>query len=352
MHTFPMAPRGHALRTAAVLAVAVPLLLGPGATTAAAFDGNAGPVGGSRLTGGGVVVDRSAPALPYVPSRSWVVADAATGNVLAARGPHVLARPASTLKTLLALTVLPRLNKQEFWTATREDANVIGSKVGLVAGRRYLADDLFYALFLKSGNDAANMLARIGSGGSTARGIQLMQDRARRLQARDTVVVNPNGLDEPAQYSSAYDLALWGRAAVGRADVRRYSGTSSKLFPSKVSQGRKQYRIYTTNRLLGSYRGAFGVKTGYTTLARNTLIAAATRNGRTIVVTLMGSNGATAPQAARLLDWAFANRTKVRPVGRLVDPLRVGFEGVGTTGDTAVAPAGPREQRTGRRRRS
>ena len=80
-------------------------------------------------------------------------------------------------------------------------------------------------------------------------------------------------------------------------------------FPRHRIRGgqQKRYDIYTTNRLLGHYSGAFGVKTGYTTLARNTLIAAATRNGRTFIVTLMGSNRRTAPQAAALLDWAFAN---------------------------------------------
>lgn len=351
--------RRNVLRAAVTLVVVLPLALGPGASSATAdpaIPRAPGPIGGPRLTGDGVIVDRSAGPLPPTPARTWVVADAASGAVLAARGPHQLARPASTLKTLLALTMSPRLDKSSKYVATRADTNVIGSKVGLVAGRKYVVNDLFYALFLKSGNDAANALAHAGAGGSMKRALGLMRAEARRLQARDTTVVNPNGLDEPGQFSSAYDLALWGRAAVVRPDMRRYTSVSSALFPGKRTAGQTQKRIYNTNRLLGTYPGAFGIKTGYTSLARNTLIAAATRGGRTIIVTLTGSQGATAPQAARLLDWGFANGL-ARPVGQLVNPIRTTMPASGYDRDLALvpilrAPLLRTQRRIGRGRRS
>jgi D-alanyl-D-alanine carboxypeptidase (penicillin-binding protein 5/6) len=117
----------------------------------------------------------------------------------------------------------------------------------------------------------------------------------------------------------------------------------------------KRYPIYTTNRLLGQYSGAFGVKTGYTTLARNTLIAAATRNGRTYIVTLMGSERRTAPQAAALLDWAFANGRWVKPVGWLAKPMETAAVTPAADRDLAVAPSTSTERavrRAGRRKGS
>lgn len=353
MHTFTNPGNGHALRAALTATVALSLLLGPGVgAVAAPTDPTTGPIGGSRLAGAGVIVDASAPALPWVSSRSWVLAEATTGAVLAARGPHERARPASTLKTLLALTMLTRLQLWDRYTAKRSDVKVEGTRVGLIAGQSYLVDDLFYGLFLKSGNDAANAVAHAGSTGTIKAAVAMMQAEARRLQANDTTVVNANGLDEPGQFTSAYDLALWGRAAIARSDVRRYTSTRSKLFPTKPRGRQKQYRIYTTNRMLGVYPGAFGVKTGYTTLARNTLIAAAERNGRTLIVTLMGSNGATAPQAGRLLDWGFANRL-VRPVGQLVSPMQASAAPTSQQKGDASRPAPATERaarpRSGRR---
>lgn len=354
MSSMALPRRKNALRAAATLAVVLPLALGPGASIAGAdtaIPTAPGPVGGPRLTGDGVIVDRSAGPLPPTPARTWVVADAASGAVLAARGPHQLVRPASTLKTLLALTMSPRLDKSSKYTATRADTEVIGSKVGLVAGRKYVVNDLFYALFLKSGNDAANAIGRAGAGGSMRRALGLMRAEARRLQARDTTVVNPSGLDDRGQFSSAYDLALWGRVAVARPDIRRYTSVGSVLFPSKRTAGQKQQRIYNTNRLLGTYPGAFGIKTGYTSLARNTLIAAATRGGRTVIVTLTGSQGATAPQAARLLDWGFANGL-ARPVGQLVNPVRTTMPIGNYESDLAVVQLLRPERAIGRGRRS
>ena len=127
MHTFVTAEQRYLWRAAVVAAATLPLILGPGAAVAATPTETpaSAPVGGQRMTGTGVIVDRAAPRLPYVTSRSWVVANARTGAVLAAKGPHVRARPASTLKTLLALTMLPRLNR---YSSTPRPARTSGSR--------------------------------------------------------------------------------------------------------------------------------------------------------------------------------------------------------------------------------
>src|SRR4051812_9575774 len=170
-------------RLAAVLVtVALPLL-----APAASADSAAGVVGGPLLGGRGVVVEPlgDAPALPRgLSAASWLVADADTGVVLAARAAHVPRLPASTLKVLTALALLPRLDPATVVRATYDDAAVDGTKVGLVQGMRYTVDTLFASMLVVSANDAAGALAE--AAGGTRRTVALMNATARRLQAYDT----------------------------------------------------------------------------------------------------------------------------------------------------------------------
>jgi D-alanyl-D-alanine carboxypeptidase (penicillin-binding protein 5/6) len=301
-------------------------------------------IGGTRMTERGVVVSPGAPAVPGTTAASWVVADADTGQVLAAKNPHGKYRPASTLKTLLALTMAPRLDPEATITADKSDENQEGTRVGMVASQAYKVDDLWYGLLLRSGNDAANALAR-GGGGTVDRGIRMMQAEAQRLQAVDTTVVNPSGLDADGQFSSAYDLALFGRAALARNDLRKYVGSIKHIFPgNKTATATKQtshdFWVYTENRLLlQGFDGAIGVKTGYTTLAQNTLIAAAERNGHTIIATLMYTPfGQITREAGALLNWGFAATGVVEPVGELVQPVSASITTDEDSGFSVIRP--------------
>jgi serine-type D-Ala-D-Ala carboxypeptidase (penicillin-binding protein 5/6) len=284
-----------------------------------------GPIGGPRMAEHGAIDDPSAGPLPQLTAQSWLVADADTGAVLAAYDPHRPARPASTQKTLLALTMAPRLDPSGTYTADVADTEVDGTRVGLVAGQTYSIDDIWYGLFLRSGNDAANAIAKAGADGDVAEAVRMMQAEAYRLRANDTTVRNPSGLDADGQFSSAYDLALWGRAALGRGDLRHWFGTLRHDFPGDrtgtgTAATRKPFAMYTQNRLINRYPGAIGVKAGYTTLAHNTLIAAASRDGHTILATLMTAPADVSGQAKTLLDWGFAH-LNAPAVGQLVAPL-------------------------------
>jgi D-alanyl-D-alanine carboxypeptidase (penicillin-binding protein 5/6) len=285
------------------------------------------PIGGPRMGERGVIEDPAAGPLPFFDGTSYVIADATTGEILAAKDPHGPARPASTQKTLLALTMLPRLDPNDTYTADTQDVGVEGTRVGMAAGETYKINDLWYALFLRSGNDAANGLAKAGGGGDLAKAIRMEMGEAHRLQADDTTVVNPSGLDAPGQFSSAYDLALFGRALLQRGDARKYMVTQHWQFPgnstaTKQSVDPAMIQVNSENRLLGKYPGIVGVKPGYTSLAHNTDIVAAERDGRTILVTLTGVPHPTITQeAAAFLDWGFAHDGEVDPVGQLVDPL-------------------------------
>jgi D-alanyl-D-alanine carboxypeptidase (penicillin-binding protein 5/6) len=298
---------------AACVGLVVPLLVlgGPAAAEPPVT------IGGERLAARGLVVTSGAPKLPATTAASWLVADLDSGAVLAAKDPHGRYAPASTLKALTAATLIPKLTPSTLVTPTFEDVNVEGSKVGLVQQVRYPVSELFTAMLVVSGNDAANALAT--ANGGLAKTVAEMNAEAQRLQAYDTRARNPNGLDAPGQVSSAYDLALIGRAGMQLPAFRDYVATKRAHIRGR---GKSSIAIASHDRLLWNYDGAIGIKNGYTTKARATFVGAATRDGRTLVVTLMKTNPRYWPEAAALLDWGFAaSRAGVPSVGQLVDPV-------------------------------
>ena len=288
-----------------------------------------------------------APAVPEVSALSWLVADARTGAVLAAHDAHRRLPPASTLKTLFALTVLPVLPGGLRHTVTEQELSGIGegsSLVGVAEGHTYRVSDLWRGVFLNSGNDAVHVLASMNGGWRTT--AARMQAKARALGARDTHVISPDGYDTPGQVSSAYDLAVFGRTGLGNADFARYCSTAEAQFPAGRNSS---YAIQNTNRLLSGadgverYPGMIGVKNGYTTNAGNTLVAAAHRGGRTLVVTVMnpqaGGGFTVYDEARSLLDWGFGAAGRVDPVGSLVDSRAVPRSGPAALPATATVAA-------------
>ncbi|MFC8914181.1 D-alanyl-D-alanine carboxypeptidase family protein [Streptomyces sp. NPDC057116] len=287
-------------------------------------------------------------APPRVSARSWLVADAATGAVLAARNAHRRLPPASTLKALFALTALPGLPPDRQHTVSEHELRGIGdgsSRVGVREEVTYRVADLWRGVFLSSGNDAVRVLA--GLNGGWAETARRMQATARALGAHDTRVVSPDGYDAPGQVSSAYDLAVFGRAGLRNPDFARYAGTAYAKFPA----GRWSYDIRNTNRLLTGadgvrrYPGILGIKNGYTTNAGHTLIAAARKGPRTLVVSVMnprrGGAHAVYEEARDLLDWGFAAGAAARPVGSLLPPLAAAPVRAAAP-PAPVSPAAPR----------
>jgi D-alanyl-D-alanine carboxypeptidase (penicillin-binding protein 5/6) len=199
--------------------------------------------------------------------------------------------------------------------ADYQDAAVDGSKVGLVPGMRYPVATLFKAMLVVSGNDAADALAQ--AAGGLPRTVSLMNAEAHHLQALDTVARTPSGLDAPGESTSAYDLALMARAGLQMPAFRHYIGIIRGTVPAPHH---KHFQIYTHNQLLTSYPGAIGVKNGYTVAANATYVGAATRNGHTIIITMMHAQPYFWDEARQLLNWGFAADGRVTPIGTLVDP--------------------------------
>lgn len=275
-------------------------------------------VGGSELAATGVpLVSPSSPPLPAVDAQSWLVADAETGDVLAAYSPHERRPPASTIKLLTVLAAGNALDPDEAYVATEADAAVEGSRVGIVAAQSYTVEQLLHGLLLASGNDAAHALAE--AAGGQAETVDKMNDEARRLGAFDTKAITPHGLDTPGQLSSAYDLALIGREALDDDTITRLAATPVYDFPGTDGA---TFQIQNQNRLLGSYDGAIGLKTGFTTLAGHTFVGAVERDGRVLIATVLGAEGRAEDAAAALFDWAYG-APSAPAVGRLVAPDEV-----------------------------
>ncbi|WP_329382793.1 D-alanyl-D-alanine carboxypeptidase family protein [Streptomyces sp. NBC_01716] len=299
-------------------------------------------VGGTLLGKPGTQVNL-APGVPVLPKkltgRSWIVADAESGDVLASHNAHWRLPPASTLKMLFADTVLPVLPKTESHKVTPEDLAGIGegsSLVGVKENSTYTVHDLWMGVFLRSGNDAVHVLSQMNGG--VGKTVADMNKHAAELKALDTNVVSPDGYDEKGQVSSAYDLTLIARSGLQKKDFREYSSTVRVQFPGeekkpkkgKKAPKRETFEIQNTNRLLTGdsgldpYKGIAGVKNGNTTNAGSTFTGVAERDGRVLLVTVMNPSEeeglAVYQETARLLDWGFTAAGKVEPIGELVKP--------------------------------
>jgi D-alanyl-D-alanine carboxypeptidase (penicillin-binding protein 5/6) len=213
----------------------------------------------------------------------------------------------------------------------------------LILGGKYTVRTLWLGLLLNSGNDAANTLARVGGGAQGLPGtLAAMNAEARRLGAYDTHAETPHGLDGPGQVTSVYDLALIARACFSRADFSQYVATERAQIPAQPPRDKRGFQIQNDNRLLRSYPGALGGKGGFTDIARHNFVGAAQRDGRRLVVALLGAEHKpvrTWQQTAALLNWGFSLPSDTS-VGRLVNPGEAEDPFATPSAEAPPAPAG------------
>ena len=259
---------------------------------------------------------------PWIYAQAAVAIDAATGRVLYSRGMHERRPPASTTKIMTAIVALELLRDESETVITQTDASKMrGSSVmGLWPAARVTYTDLLYGLMLPSGNDAAVELAAHLAPTRQAF-VDEMNARVMRMGLEDTHFVNPHGLDNPEHYTSAYDLAMIARYAMGNARFREIVGARQHRLSSQLG-----YDVYNGNSLLSTYPGAQGVKIGWTNRAGWTFVASAQRNGREVIIALLNTPDRNA-DATALLDWSFASFTwreaerQTGPALRLFDEL-------------------------------
>ena len=245
--------------------------------------------------------------IPDGPAQAWIVADLDSGQVLAARDEYGQFAPASTIKVLLAVTVLDELPLDATVVANEADTKVMCNCAGVAPGLIYTTRQLLEGLLLVSGNDAANTLATMLGGQEAA--VMKMNGKAALLGAYGTNAGSPSGLDGPGidMWSSPHDLAVIFRAAMANPVFAQITAQPTAVFPTKT--GDKV--LVNQDELLKRYPGTLGGKTGFTNIARKTFVGAAQRDGRRLVVALMfGMDAPGGPtywdQAASLLDWGFA----------------------------------------------
>jgi D-alanyl-D-alanine carboxypeptidase (penicillin-binding protein 5/6) len=239
---------------------------------------------------------------PPLPARAAILVDATSGRVLWALRPHLRRHIASTTKIMTAVVALPRLLPGDVVTVPRTVMRVPLVKEGLRPQERVRAWKLFYGLLLYSGNDDALTLA-VAAAGSRANFVTLMNQEARQLGLRDSHFAGPSGVVDRDNYSSAWDLAALTRVALRDPRFRAIVRTRSIRVPWPPPTFAKEY--VNKNHLLVSYRGADGVKTGWTTLAGHCLVASA-RRGRTRLIAVLLHAADPYKDARRLLDYGFA----------------------------------------------
>jgi serine-type D-Ala-D-Ala carboxypeptidase (penicillin-binding protein 5/6) len=268
------------------------------------------------------VATPAAAATPEVDARAYLVLDAGTGEVLLARRAYDRVPMASITKLMTVLVALERTKPNETIAVDPDAAGVPGSTIHLRAGERLLARDLIAAALIQSANDSAFALAEHVGGGDSAPFVALMNRRAQALGLRDTRFVRPDGLDIPGHYSSAWDVTRLGLAAMREPLIRRLVRQES----ATIAGGRT---LHTWNDLLGEIPGVLGVKTGHTSSAGWSQVAAVRGNGVTIYATILGSPDRSTRNAdlTELIAWGLSRYALVplAPPDRVYARIAVPF---------------------------
>jgi len=253
----------------------------------------------------GVPLSESDPSKSVAPSIDAAAAMICTsdGRVLWSRKPSTPRAMASTTKMMTALIALERAELDE-QVVISEAASKVDYAIGLEPGERRSVRQLVELALVASSNDAAYALAQHVSGTSTAF-VAEMNERAAKMGLEDTHFANAHGLDEAGHHSSAADLAALARIAMGNAEFRRILTMKSVTLPAY--EKRKAKTIKSTDRLLESYPGIVGGKTGFTDDAKYSFVACAERDGISLTAVILGAPNSSArfKHSARLLDWGF-----------------------------------------------
>jgi len=238
---------------------------------------------------------------PSIKGRAAIVVDLATGQILYQQDQGTRYAEASLTKMMTAMVAADLTPLDTVITVPAAATQVEPNHMGISSGEKLTVRELLEGMLLDSGNDAAEALA-MGIV-DRAKFLDFMNQKAAALHLRATHFTNPSGLDDADHYSSAYDLAVVGATLLADyPDIRAIVG--SKQVSIYSTPQHKAFNPINIDRLLSTYPGAIGIKPGYTGAAGYCLAAAATRNGRTILVVVLGSTQHFT-DAATLLDFGF-----------------------------------------------
>ena len=244
-----------------------------------------------------------------VAAKGAVLIDAKSGRVLFGQNENERFPMASTTKIMTALLALESCALDETVTASENASGVPGTSIYLGVGETLSMEDMLYGLLLRSGNDAAVAIAEHVAGSVEAFAAR-MNARAEELGA-DAHFENPHGLDADGHEASALALARIFRQAMQNGDFRRITGTKKTTIPWVGNDFSRV--LVSKNRLLTTYAGATGGKTGYTSDAGRCLVFSAEREGMELIGVVLGCPN-WFDEAGRMLDWGFANYRMEAPL--------------------------------------
>ncbi len=258
----------------------------------------------------------AAPAWPdnvSISAEGGILMDADSGAVLYGKSIHVPYFPASITKILTALIVIENCNLDDIVTFSHNavyNVEADSSNANLEEGDRLTVRDCLYAMLLRSANEAANALAE-HTAGSVEAFAAMMNAKASSLGCTDSHFNNPSGLNDPNHYTSAYDMALIAQAAFRNETFVTIDSTLYYDLPP-TKRNADGLRIYPGHRMLKKnmaqyYPGIVGGKTGYTSLAGNTLVTCAERDGMKLIAVVLNGHQTHYTDTKSLLDFGFAN---------------------------------------------
>ncbi|WP_338286094.1 D-alanyl-D-alanine carboxypeptidase family protein [Luteolibacter sp. LG18] len=295
-------PRPHIARFAAIflsaaLSTACAVNPPPRPVSSGNYNGPQAPVAASPVRFG--TIPPSAP--PAIAAESAIVVDADSGRVLYAKNADVRRQVASTQKIITALCVIDGGNIDSPVTIDKSDTACEPTRLDLKAGDTYTRRNLLKSLMVKSCNDVARALAR-DVGGSQEGFSDLMNQKAASLGMRNSHFLNPNGLPNAAQYSTARDMAIAARYAYRSPLLRSFVAT--KAYDFQFADGHTKL-LENTNRVLKSVPYCNGMKTGTTDAAGRCLVCTGSLNGRSTIVVVLKSNTPNIwKDSEKLLRWS------------------------------------------------
>lgn len=239
---------------------------------------------------------------PKINSRSAVVIDRKSKNIIYGKNENVKKAMASTTKIMTAMVVIQNTNLNNIVDISKKVAGTGGSRLGLKAGDKITVKDLLYGLLLRSGNDCAVALAEYVAG-SVPEFSNLMNQNAQMLGLNNTHFVTPHGLDEEEHYTTAYELAILADYALNNEVFAQIVNTKSYT----ININKNSKTLNNTNELLGNLNGVYGVKTGFTNGAGRCLVTSIKRGNLDVICVVLGADTKKdrTRDSAKLIEYTF-----------------------------------------------
>ena len=249
----------------------------------------------------------AAPVFPELAAPSAILIEKETGTVLYEKESHSHLPPASVTKVMTLLLVMEsiksgKISFDDIVTVSEYAAGMGGSQVFLSPGEQMSVHELLKATVVSSGNDSAVALAEHIAGSETGF-VEMMNQKARDLGMADTTFKNCTGLDTEGHITSANDIAVMSRELIKHDKIKEYT----KIWTDSIRDGK--FQLANTNKLIRTYKGITGLKTGSTSIAKFCLSATAERDGMELIAVIMAAPDTKTRfrEAASLLNYGFAN---------------------------------------------